>query len=111
QSDTELQMYTRTMTRAALQRVMDQFTSWEVAANDNKFAVTNKTRWRNEEYDKTWKAAETEMDPVKRAALFIKMNDLVIQNVVVIPVVVRPLGAAIFNRMRGGCQRGGERCL
>ena len=29
------------------------------------------------------------MDPVKRAALFIKMNDLVIQNVVVIPVLWR----------------------
>ena len=29
------------------------------------------------------------MDPVKRAALFIRMNDLVIQNVVVIPVLWR----------------------
>lgn len=29
------------------------------------------------------------MDPVKRAALFIRMNDLVIQNVVVIPILRR----------------------
>ena len=29
------------------------------------------------------------MDPVKRAAQFIRMNDLVIQNVVVIPVLWR----------------------
>src|SRR5262249_53947905 len=81
---TDLQMYTTTMTQPDPQRFMDQFTSWEVSAKDNKFALTNKTRWRNEEYDKLWKAAEHEMDPVKRAALFIKMNDLVIQNVVVI---------------------------
>ena len=40
---------------------------------------------RNEEYDRSWKAAETEMDPVKRAAHFIRMNDLLIQNVVVDP--------------------------
>jgi peptide/nickel transport system substrate-binding protein len=29
------------------------------------------------------------MDPVKRAAMFIRMNDLVIQNVVTIPVLWR----------------------
>ena len=78
---TDLQMYTTTMTQPDPQRFMDQFASWEVSAKDNKFALTNKTRWRNEEYDRMWKAAETEMDTVKRAALFIKMNDLVIQMV------------------------------
>ncbi len=31
----------------------------------------------------------TELDPVKRAALFMKLNDLVIDNVVVIPVIFR----------------------
>jgi len=103
---TDLQMYTTTMTQPDPQRFMDQFTSWEVSAKDNKFALTNKTRWRNEEYDKLWKAAETEMDPVKRAALFVKMNDLVIQNVVVIPVVFRPRVAAISNRMRDVVQSG-----
>jgi len=46
---------------------MDQFTSWEVSPGTTSSRLTNKTRWRNEEYDKTWKAAETEMDPVKRA--------------------------------------------
>ena len=103
---TDLQMYTTTMTQPDPQRFMDQFTSWEVSAKDNKFALTNKTRWRNEEYDKTWKAAETEMDPVKRAALFIKMNDLVIQNVVVIPVVFRPRVSAVGNRLRDVVQSG-----
>jgi peptide/nickel transport system substrate-binding protein len=103
---TDLQMYTTTMTQPDPQRFMDQFTSWEVSAKDNKFALTNKTRWRNEEYDKMWKAAEHEMDPVKRAALFVKMNDLVIQNVVVIPVVFRPRVAAISSRLRDAVQSG-----
>jgi peptide/nickel transport system substrate-binding protein len=102
----DLQMYTTTMTQPDPQRFMDQFTSWEVSAKDNKFALTNKTRWRNEEYDKLWKAAEHEMDSVKRAALFVKMNDLVIQNVVVIPVVYRPRVAAISNRLRDVVQSG-----
>ena len=33
---------------------------------------------------------QAELDPVKRAALFIKMNDLVVKAHVVIPVVYRP---------------------
>ncbi len=103
---TDLQMFTTTMTQPDPQRFMDQFVSWEVASKENKWTGRNPTRWRNEEYDRTWKAAEAEMDPVKRAALFIKMNDLVIQNVVVIPVVFRPRVAAISNRMRDVVQSG-----
>ena len=103
---TDLQMFTTTMIQPDPQRFMDQFVSWEVASKDNKWAGRNPTRWRNEEYDRAWKAAETEMDPVKRAALFVKMNDLVIQNVVVIPVVFRPRVAAISNRMRDVVQSG-----
>jgi peptide/nickel transport system substrate-binding protein len=103
---TDIQMYTTTMTEPDPQRFMDQFTSWEIAAKANKWQGRNKTRWRNDEYDKLWRAAEAEMDPVKRAALFIKMNDLVIQHVVVIPVVYRPRVAGISNRLRDVVQSG-----
>ncbi len=103
---TDIQMYTTTMTEPDPQRFMDQFTSWEVASRENKWQGRNKTRWRNEEYDRLWRAAEAEMDPVKRAALFVKMNDLVIQHVVVIPVVFRPRVAGISNRMRDVVQSG-----
>ena len=74
--------------------------SWEVASKENKWQGRNITRWRNDEYDKLFRAAEIEMDPVKRAALFIKMNDMVIQNVVVVPVVQRPAVSASGNRLR-----------
>jgi peptide/nickel transport system substrate-binding protein len=103
---TDLQMFTTTMTQPDPQRFMDQFVSWEVASKENKWAGRNPTRWRNEEYDRTWKAAEAEMDPVKRAVHFIKMNDLLIQHIVVIPVVFRPRVAAVSNRMRDVVQSG-----
>ena len=103
---TDIQMYTTTMTEPDPQRFMDQFASWEVASRANKWQGRNKTRWQNGEYDKVWKAAESEMDPAKRAALFVKMNDLVIQNVVVIPVVYRPRVAGIGTRMRDVVQSG-----
>jgi peptide/nickel transport system substrate-binding protein len=97
---TDIQMYTTTMTQPDPELFMNQFTSWEVASKDNKWQGRNITRWRNEEYDKLYRAAESELDPVKRAALFIKMNEMVIQNVVVIPVVFRPRVAAVSSRMR-----------
>jgi peptide/nickel transport system substrate-binding protein len=98
---TDIQMYTTTMTQPDPQRFMDQFTSWEVTSKANKWQGRNITRWRNEDYDRAWKAAEAEMDPVKRATHFVKMNDLVIQNTVVIPVLWRMVVSAISNRLKG----------
>jgi peptide/nickel transport system substrate-binding protein len=103
---TDIQMYTTTMTQPDPQRFMDQFTSWEVASKENKWQGRNITRWRSEEYDKLWRAAEAEMDPVKRAALFIQMNDLVIKQNVVIPVVWRPRVAAVASRLKNSEQSG-----
>jgi peptide/nickel transport system substrate-binding protein len=103
---TDIQMYTDTMTQPDPQRFMDRYVSWELCSKDNKWQGRNIVRWRNEEYDKLWRAAEAEMDPVKRAPLFVKMNDLVIQNVVVIPVVWRPRVAGISNRLRDAGQSG-----
>jgi peptide/nickel transport system substrate-binding protein len=96
---TDIQMYTTTMTSPDAEFFMNQFTSWEAASKANKWSGRNITRWRSEEYDKTYRAAEIELDPAKRAALFVKMNDLVIQNVVVIPVVYRPRVAAISKKL------------
>jgi peptide/nickel transport system substrate-binding protein len=97
---TDLQMYTVTMTQPDPEQFMKQFLSNEVASKDNKWQGRNITRWRNEEYDKLFRAAESEMDAVKRAALFVRMNDLVIQNIVAVPVVGRPRVAAMSNRLR-----------
>jgi len=96
----DLQMYTTTTGVDPLWG-MRSFTSHEAATKDNKWSGRNITRWRNEEYDKLWKAAETEMDPVKRVAQFIKMNDMVIQNGVVIPVLWRNGVVVAGSRMRG----------
>jgi peptide/nickel transport system substrate-binding protein len=85
----DLQMYNTTMTAPDPQYFMNQFCSWEAASKANKYQGRNVTRFRNEEYDRTYQAADHEVDSVKRAALFIKMNDIVIQNVVVIPVLWR----------------------
>jgi peptide/nickel transport system substrate-binding protein len=96
----DIQMYTTTMVQPDAEVFMNQFTSWEVSSKDNKWQGRNITRWKNEEYDKAFRAAEGELDPVKRAALFIKMNELVVGDYAVIPVVYRPRVAAIASKLQ-----------
>jgi peptide/nickel transport system substrate-binding protein len=97
---TDIQMYTTTQPQPDPQLFMAQFCSWEVATKDNKWQGRNISRWRNDEYDKTFRAAEGELDPVKRAAHFIKMNDLVVGDQAVIPVVYRPRVQAVSNTLQ-----------
>jgi peptide/nickel transport system substrate-binding protein len=97
---TDLQMYNTGLNAPDAQLLMRQFVSWDVASKETKWAGRNITRFRNEEYDKLWTGAEREMDPVKRAAMFIRMNDLLIQHVVVIPIVWRNGVGAANNRLR-----------
>jgi peptide/nickel transport system substrate-binding protein len=97
----DLQMHAFVSRSPDPQRFMDPFVSWEVSQKENKWAGRNSTRWRNEEYDRLFRAAETEMDPVKRAAQFIRMNDMLTQNVVVVPFLWRGDAAAVSNRLRG----------
>jgi peptide/nickel transport system substrate-binding protein len=97
----DLQMYNTTMPTADAQVFMEQFTSWQAASKANKWAGRNITRFRNEEYDRLWKAAENEMDPAKRAAMFIRMNDIVVQNVAVITVLWRNGVSGANARLRG----------
>jgi peptide/nickel transport system substrate-binding protein len=95
----DIQMYTLNMTVPAPDVLMRAFTSWEIATKENKWQGRNITRWRNDEYDKAFRAAEGELDPVKRAALFIRMNDLVCNDPAVIPVVNRPKVEAVSNKV------------
>jgi peptide/nickel transport system substrate-binding protein len=96
----DIQMYNTTMPRPDPEFFMAQFCSWEVATRENKWSGRNPTRWRNDDYDRAYRAAEVELDPVKRAALFIRMNDLLVQHRVVVPLVNRPFVSAHSNRLR-----------
>ncbi len=97
----DLQMYNTTQTSPDPQFFMNQFLSTEAAQKANKWAGRNPTRYRNPEYDRLWNAAEVEFDPVKRAAMFIKMNDLVVGDVAVVPEIWRRRPAAASSRLRG----------
>ncbi len=81
------------------ERNMDRFGSWELPSKVNKFQGRNIMRWRNDEYDRLYRAAEVEMDPAKRTALFIRMNDLVVGDGYMIPLCSRKAVSAAASKL------------
>jgi len=96
----DIQMYNTGMTQPDPTTLMKQFQSSEISSKDNKWQGRNVTRWTSDEYDKIYAAAEGELDPVKRAAMFIRMNDLACGDHAVIPVVHRPGVTAVSNKLK-----------
>jgi peptide/nickel transport system substrate-binding protein len=98
---TDIQMYNTGPGSPDPQAHMNQFVSWEIAQKANNWSGRNIIRWSNADYDRLWKQAEAELDPVKRAALIIRMNDLLIEEVVIIPVVWRNGVVAVSHKLHG----------
>jgi peptide/nickel transport system substrate-binding protein len=95
----DIQMYTIGSSQPDPFVFLNQFVSWEVAMKENKWQGRNITRWVNKEADDAYRAAEGELDPVKRAAYLIKINDLACGDHAVIPVSYRPRVSAINSKL------------
>ncbi len=96
----DMEMFQIPMSQPDPAQHMRRYLSNLVASKENKWQGTNFPRWVNKEYDAIIEAAEAEMDPVKRAALYIKANDLLIQDVVFIPVQHRLKVEAAANSLQ-----------
>jgi len=66
---------------------MKGWTCSEIAKQANKWATANWARYCNPVYDSLYQQSMTELDPAKRRLLFIQMNDILIEDVAVIPLV------------------------
>jgi len=95
----DMQMFTTTMPQPDPEVFMNQYLSSEFASKANKWLGRNSTRYSNPEYDKVYLAAQSEMDPAKRAALFVRMNDMPVNDIAIIPVVYRPRTSAAVNNL------------
>lgn len=86
----DMQMYTTTMTQPYPERFMDQYLTREISSKANKWQGRNITRWSNKEYDALYAQLESELDPAKQVAAFIKLNDMPCKDNVIIPLISRP---------------------
>ena len=101
----DLQMYTDGATSAYPVNYMKYWYAGpdneNVAQKGNGYSGTNKTRWVSAEYDAAFDALVALVDPEEVAAQFILLNDMVVENVVEIPLVQTFADLfAINNRIR-----------
>jgi peptide/nickel transport system substrate-binding protein len=68
---------------------MQYLTSDQIPQKANNWSGENVGRWRNAEYDALYQQSTTEIDLDKRTQLFIQMNDKVIEDAAIIPLVHR----------------------
>ena len=85
----DMQMYTNSLGRPDPQSYLRQFISEEIAGKANKWQRDNLSRWRSAEFDALWQQSNAELDPAKRAAQLIRMNDLLVSDGYTIPIVAR----------------------
>lgn len=73
----------------------------EVAQKANEWKKNNVERWCNPAYDTLYEQSQREVDSGKRQQLFIQMNDMLIDDVVIVPIVHRQRVSGVSNHLDG----------
>jgi peptide/nickel transport system substrate-binding protein len=80
---------------------MQYLISDQIPQQANNWSGENVGRWRNADYDALYEQSTTELDSDKRTQLFIQMNDKVIEDGAVIPLVHRARVIGIGSNLTG----------
>jgi len=77
------------------------YTCNNIPQKSNNWSGDNYSRYCNPEYDQLLQTVITELNPEKRAIIFKQLNDLLIENVTVIPIIHRADVVGIANNLQG----------
>jgi peptide/nickel transport system substrate-binding protein len=80
---------------------MKSWTCAERAQKANNWTGLNKERWCDPAYDALYQQSTQETDPEKRRQLFIQMNDMLVNDQVVIPLVRQADISGVSNTLEG----------
>lgn len=97
----DLQMFTTGNTNPDPGSYMKTYTCSEIAQKANNWSKQNYSRYCNKTYDDLWQQTTQELDPDKRQQLFIQMNDLLVNEAAVLPIVHRADAAGVSDRLIG----------
>ena len=86
---TDVEMFTNGASTPDQTQYLAGWTTEQIADRDNQWHKSNYHRWSNADYDAIYNQLKTETDAAKRRDLIIKANDLLVSQVVVIPLVAR----------------------
>jgi len=98
----DIQMFTTTRDAPDdLLTFMQQYHSTEIAQKSNNWSGNNRARYKNPAFDALYDQALNELDPVKAADIFKKMNQLLIDDAALVPLVARDLVRAAKKGLQG----------
>jgi peptide/nickel transport system substrate-binding protein len=86
---TDIEMFTTGNSSPDPFAYMEDYTTKEIAQKANQHSGSNYMRWSNAEYDAVLEQLKTELDEKKRVELFIKANDIQVNDFAQIPLVAR----------------------
>ena len=99
--ETDLQMFTTGNTSPDPGATMGWWTCDQISSKANDWNTDNYARYCNPKYDELWERSRAELDPEKRRDLFIQMNDLLMEDVAIIPLIGRTQNGAVSNQLQG----------
>lgn len=77
------------------------WTCGEISQKANDWQKQNYARYCNPEYDELWQQSLKEINPQKRGELFKKMDELLFEDVAVLPIVHRANPLGVSDRLTG----------
>ncbi len=80
---------------------LSAWTCGAIAQKANNWSALNWSRYCNPEFDELYEQSTTELDPQKRRHLIMKMNDFLINDFAIIPIVERSSAFGISNDIEG----------
>jgi peptide/nickel transport system substrate-binding protein len=97
----DLQMFTTGNTSPDPGAYMQTYTCEQIPQQSNNWVGDNVSRYCNPEYDALWEQSAQELDRAARQNLIIQMNDMLVNNVIVIPLVHRAETAGVGDQLLG----------
>jgi len=97
----DLQMYTFGPASPDPQSYLEGWICAEVSSAANRWNGNNVSRYCNPAYDALFEQLKTEFDPQRRAQLAIQMNDLLVNDIVEIPLINRYTPAVKLKNLTG----------
>ncbi len=99
QFNSDLQLFTFDSETPEPDSYMELYACDQISQRENQWSKENSSRYCNPEYDALLDQLAGEVDPQKRVDLFVAMNDLLIEDVALIPLVQRSEGYAIASSL------------
>ncbi len=98
---TDVEMFTNGSEQPDQTNYLAGWTTKQIAQKSNEWRGNNYERYSNPDYDRLWEQLKAELEPNRRRQLVIQLNDMLVQDVVIIPLVARKNVSAKSKQLQG----------